>query len=271
MVCRRLDGPHGWSGQLRKISPPNGIRSRTVEPVASRYTDWAIPIRHSGVAKFSSLLGYSAVSLSNRCLTFRKIVSSSSSWRNTSRIPPPDGATARGGPWPPLQYASRPLGSLLSLSLHSFTPISLRSMDTSSSHLILGLPLRLVAYIFPYSIVFGIAVSCILSICPDRPWGPPSLLYNGYRVFPRVKERPGRDADPSPPSSAVVKKEQSYTSTPPMGRRACTEPECLYVIHPSQSWSSSSSRCIQLSIHLFLGFRCLAFFLYGQAILFFGI
>jgi hypothetical protein len=22
---------------------------------------------------------------------------------------------------------------------------------------------------------------------PDRPWGPPSLLYNGYRVFPGVK------------------------------------------------------------------------------------
>jgi len=36
--------------------------------------------------------------------------------------------------------------------------------------------------------------------------GPPSLLYNGYRVFPAGKERPGRDADPSPPSSAVVKK-----------------------------------------------------------------
>jgi len=28
----------------------------------------------------------------------------------------------------------------------------------------------------------------------------------GYRVFPGGKERPGRDADPSPPSSAVVKK-----------------------------------------------------------------
>jgi len=42
------------------------------------------------------------------------------------------------------------------------------------------------------------------------------------------KEQPGRDADPSPPSSAVVKKEQSYTSTPPMGRTACTEPQCLY-------------------------------------------
>ena len=22
---------------------------------------------------------------------------------------------------------------------------------------------------------------------PDRPWGPPSLLYNGYRVFPTGK------------------------------------------------------------------------------------
>ena len=41
---------------------------------------------------------------------------------------------------------------------------------------------------------------------PDRLWGPPSLLYNGYRVFSGGKERPGRDADPSPPSSAVVKK-----------------------------------------------------------------
>ena len=33
----------------------------------------------------------------------------------------------------------------------------------------------------------------------------PSLLYNGYRVFPGGKLRPGRDADPSPPSSAEVK------------------------------------------------------------------
>jgi len=43
--------------------------------------------------------------------------------------------------------------------------------------------------------------------CPDWPWGPPSLLYKGYRVFPGGKERPGRDADPSAPSSAVVIKE----------------------------------------------------------------
>ena len=46
----------------------------------------------------------------------------------------------------------------------------------------------------------------IFRTCPDRPWGPPSLLYNGYRVFPGGKEQPGRDADHSPPSSAVVMK-----------------------------------------------------------------
>ena len=38
----------------------------------------------------------------------------------------------------------------------------------------------------------------IFHTCPDRPWGPPSQVYNGYRVFPGGEERPGRDADPSP-------------------------------------------------------------------------
>jgi hypothetical protein len=34
--------------------------------------------------------------------------------------------------------------------------------------------------------------------CPDRPWGPPSLPYNGYRVFPVGRKRPGREAGPLP-------------------------------------------------------------------------
>jgi hypothetical protein len=42
--------------------------------------------------------------------------------------------------------------------------------------------------------------------------------------FPEGKERPGREADPSPPSSAVVKKGWSYTSTPSVGRTACADP-----------------------------------------------
>jgi hypothetical protein len=47
----------------------------------------------------------------------------------------------------------------------------------------------------------------IFRTSPDRPWGPPSFLYKGYRVFPGGKERSGRDADPSPPSGVVVVKE----------------------------------------------------------------
>ena len=39
----RLRGPKGWSGQLRKISPTPGFDPRTVQPVASRYTDYALP------------------------------------------------------------------------------------------------------------------------------------------------------------------------------------------------------------------------------------
>ena len=49
-----------------------------------------------------------------------------------------------------------------------------------------------------------IQVGTNFSARPDRPWGPPRLLYNGYRVIPGGKVRPGRAADHSPPSSAAV-------------------------------------------------------------------
>ena len=38
----------------------------------------------------------------------------------------------------------------------------------------------------------------IFRTCPDRPWGPPSLLYNGYRVFPGVKSGQGVTLTPHP-------------------------------------------------------------------------
>jgi hypothetical protein len=47
----------------------------------------------------------------------------------------------------------------------------------------------------------------ILRTCPYRSWGPPSLLYNGYWVFPGGKKQLGCDADSSPPSSAEVYKQ----------------------------------------------------------------
>jgi hypothetical protein len=40
---------------------------------------------------------------------------------------------------------------------------------------------------------------------PYRLWGPPSLLYNGYRVSFQGVNRPGRGVDHPPPSSARVK------------------------------------------------------------------
>ena len=42
-MYRRLGGPQGRSGQVRKISPPPGFDPPTVQPLASRYTDCAIP------------------------------------------------------------------------------------------------------------------------------------------------------------------------------------------------------------------------------------
>jgi len=42
-LYRRPDGSQDRSGRVRKISLPSGFDLRTVKPVASRYTDWAIP------------------------------------------------------------------------------------------------------------------------------------------------------------------------------------------------------------------------------------
>jgi hypothetical protein len=43
-LYRRLGGPQGRAGQVRKISPTPGFDSRTLQSVGSRYTYWAIPV-----------------------------------------------------------------------------------------------------------------------------------------------------------------------------------------------------------------------------------
>jgi hypothetical protein len=43
---RRLGRPQDRSGQVRKISPSPGFDPRTVQPVASRYTDYAIQVHY---------------------------------------------------------------------------------------------------------------------------------------------------------------------------------------------------------------------------------
>jgi hypothetical protein len=47
-LYRRLGGSQGRSGRVRKIPPPPpGFGSRTIQPVACRYTDWAIPAHYT--------------------------------------------------------------------------------------------------------------------------------------------------------------------------------------------------------------------------------
>jgi len=95
----------------------------------------------------------------------------------------------------------------------------------------------------------------IFRTCPDWLWGPHSLLYNGYRVFPRGKERAGLDAGPSPPSSA------------PMGRTACTEPQCLYKGALFTIRNIMPCNLYLSLVHTVLTLRRLMSYIYGAPIL----
>ena len=81
----------------------------------------------------------------------------------------------------------------------------------------------------------------IFRTCPNRPWDPPSLLYNRYRVFPGGKERPGRDADPLPLLVPWSRKSRAvpllplYAVRPVQSLSACTKVHSLLV-----PWSRKS-------------------------------
>ena len=63
-LYRRLGRPQGRSGRVRKISPPPGFGPRTLQPVASRYTDWAI-----AAATFKEVYTWNlSLRLNNSCL-----------------------------------------------------------------------------------------------------------------------------------------------------------------------------------------------------------
>ena len=50
-LYRKLDGPQERSGRVSKTLPTPGFDPRTVQLVASRYTDWAIPLHNSVVSR----------------------------------------------------------------------------------------------------------------------------------------------------------------------------------------------------------------------------
>jgi hypothetical protein len=104
----------------------------------------------------------------------------------------------------------------------------------------------------------------IFRTCPDRPWGPPSLLYNGYRDFPGSKEWPGREAYPSPPSSTVGhERVELYSPYGPYGLyrasvpvQGCTLPYSraipllpLWAVQPVQSLSACTR--VHFTFYLF--------------------
>ena len=52
-LYRRLGGPQGRSGRVENLAPP-GFDPRTIQPVVSRYTDWATrPTNEAYVLSFS--------------------------------------------------------------------------------------------------------------------------------------------------------------------------------------------------------------------------
>ena len=54
----------------------------------------------------------------------------------------------------------------------------------------------------------------IFRTCLDRPWSPPSLLFNGYRVFPGGKAAGAWRWPPTPYSADVKERAELYTYSP---------------------------------------------------------
>jgi hypothetical protein len=56
-LYRRLGGPKGQSGRVRKISHSPEFDPSTVQPAASRYTDWDVTARYTDVSssKYSQI------------------------------------------------------------------------------------------------------------------------------------------------------------------------------------------------------------------------
>jgi hypothetical protein len=72
---------------------------------------------------------------------------------------------------------------------------------------------------------------------PDRLCGPP-----------RVR-RPERKADYSPPTISEVRKERSYTSTPPYAYIACTVP---VTVGSMRGYRSTAGKLISVSLFLII-------------------
>ena len=76
-LYRRMGGPQGRSGRVRKIPPPPRSDPRPVQPVASRYTDWSIPV-HTSLHEWVKIVYLNLLPLRSKywyhCINFYDII-----------------------------------------------------------------------------------------------------------------------------------------------------------------------------------------------------
>jgi hypothetical protein len=65
----------------------------------------------------------------------------------------------------------------------------------------------------------------------DRCWGPPLLLYNGYRIFPGGNAAGAWRWPPTPSNAQVKKRNTAYTSTPPLCLRGLLKGEIYLYLY----------------------------------------
>jgi hypothetical protein len=69
----------------------------------------------------------------------------------------------------------------------------------------------------------------------DQLWGPPTLLFDGYRGSFSGVRRPRREMGHSSPSSAEDKNESSYNSTPPTSLHGAVRDDFTCAFYSTQN------------------------------------
>jgi hypothetical protein len=108
-------------------------------------------------------------------------------------------------------------------------------------------------YVCIYISIYIVGRGDIFLTRPDQPWGPPSLLHNGYRVFPGGKA--GALRWPPTPSSAEVKERvelyfysTSGPSWPVIGWPLPLHYVCIYIYIYIYIWLGNYYMCSAVSI-----------------------